>query len=65
MKSIKMQVTYKELSWMLEAMDELLDAYHKYKVNTKEIEKVRAHIVRKLLTMERREREENNENNNM
>lgn len=53
MKTIKMQVTYEELSWMFEAMDELLDAYHKYRANTKKIEKVRAHIVRKLLMMER------------
>ena len=47
---------------MLEAMDELLQAYHKYRVNTKDIEKVRAHIVRKLLMMEREGKKLNIEN---
>lgn len=61
MKTIKMQVTHTELCWMLEAMDELLQAYHKERVNTKDIEKVRAHIVHKLLMMER---EADNETNN-
>ena len=56
MKTIKMQVTHEELCLMLEAMDELLQAYHKYRVNTKYIEKVRVHIVRKLLMMEREEK---------
>lgn len=60
MKTIKMQVTYKELCRMLEGMDELLQAYHKDRVNTKDIEKVRAHIVRKLLMMERDMREADN-----
>ena len=58
MKTIKMQVTHEELCFMLEAMDELLQAYHKYRVNTKDIEKVRAHIVRKLLMMEKEEKRE-------
>lgn len=53
MKTIKMQVTHTELCLMLEGMDKLLQAYHKVRVNTKDIEKVRAHIVRKLLMMER------------
>ena len=61
MKTIKMQVTHEELCLMLEGMDELLQAYHKYRVNTKDIERVRAHIVRKLLMMEREAKKENDE----
>ena len=38
---------------MLEGMDELLQTYHKDRVNTKDIEKVRAHVIRKMLVLER------------
>lgn len=50
MKTIKMQVTYKELCWMLEGLDEMI---HRYKDHNIEIEKVRAHVIRKMLVLER------------
>ena len=50
MKTIKMQVTYKELCWMLEGLDEML---HRYKDCNAEIEKVRAHVIRKMVKFER------------
>lgn len=62
MKTIKMQVTHTELCLMLEGMDELLQAYHKVRCNTKDIEKVRAHIVRKLLMMEREDKKREADN---
>ena len=58
MKTIKMQVTHNELCWMLEGMDQMLKIYYKVPEYIKDIEKTRAHIVRKLLMMERRERRE-------
>ena len=59
MKTIKMQVTYKELCWMLEGLDEMI---HRYKDHNIEIEKVRAHVIRKMLVLER---EADNEKDNM
>ena len=50
MKTIKMQVTYKELCWILESLDDMLS---RYKDCNTEIEKVRAHVIRKMVVMER------------
>ena len=50
MKTIRMQVTYKELCWMLEGLDKMI---HRYKDHNIEIEKVRAHVIRKMVKFER------------
>lgn len=59
MKTIKMQVTYKELCWMLEGLDEML---HRYKDWNAEIEKVRAHVIRKMVVMEREDKKREADN---
>ena len=50
MKTIKMYVTYKELCWMLEGLDDMLS---RYKNCNTEIEKVRTHVIRNMVVMER------------
>lgn len=55
MKTIKMQVTYKELCWMLEGLDDMI---RRYKDCNAEIEKVRAHVIRKMVIMEREEKKD-------
>ena len=60
MKTIRMQVTYKELCWMLEGLDEMIQRYKDHNI---EIEKVRAHVIRKMVVMEREEKKEADNDN--
>lgn len=50
MKTIKMQVTHTELCLMLEGLDEMIDLYKDHNI---EIEKVRTHVIRKMVKFEK------------